>query len=674
LKYSRRKGGEGEEEEGVWDDIDGVLKGSARARRSARRGGRGIKEDEKESGEVDRADDTRVVVESAGLEDGNGGRSMANGTAEDGQELAGALGTVLMPSARARRRSNRTDHAGNGGEGGDGQLLGDLAATTSTRLKARTKLEKRKPASERKRVTLNGDRHERAEAAKLDHGELVDEPDAMDLDTREDPTLEEVLTRSSIEAGTKHPMMKHDSKFAQLKAIVYEKLTQRRPVPLSGLDGEYEKVHHLIEQTVTAGEGNSMLIIGARGSGKTTLVNQAMSNLIREHSASFHVIRLNGFIHTDDKLALREIWRQLGREMEIEEDGTGKSYADTLAKLLALLSHPAELSGEETEAVAKSIVFIIDEFDLFALHPRQTLLYNLFDVAQSRKAPIAVLGLTTRIDVAESLEKRVKSRFSHRYVHLSLAKSLTGFQEICKAALTISQEELNFDGRAALLDTPSKTPQKGQKPVKAAPNVGLLTSWNRSVDELFADQTFISTMLTPHFYRSKSIGAVLASMLIPIAGLESSTDLTSSILTQPGLHTLSPPDSSLSLIQSLSDLQLALLIATARLDILHDADTANFGLAYAEYSTLVSKVRVQSASSGAIASGAGSRVFSKNVARGAWEGLVEMGLLVPVLGGHGIMGGVARGMVRCDVSLEEIGEVVRGMGVGATVERWCRQL
>ncbi|KAK3044853.1 hypothetical protein LTS18_000177, partial [Coniosporium uncinatum] len=191
---------------------------------------------------------------------------------------------------------------------------------------------------------------------------------------------------------------------------------------------------------------------------------------------------------------------------------------------------------------------------------------------------------------------------------------------------------------------------------------------------LFADRTFISTILTPYFYRSKSIGAVFASMLIPIANLESLSELTSSILKEAGLHTLSPPDSYLSLIPSLSDLQLALLIATARLDILHDADTANFGLAYAEYSALVSKARVQSASSGAIASGAGNRVFSKSVARGAWEGLVEMGLLVPVLGGQGAVTGVAGGMVRCDVSLEEIGEVARGMGVGGTVERWCRQL
>lgn len=48
-----------------------------------------------------------------------------------------------------------------------------------------------------------------------------------------------------------------------------------------------------------------------------------MDNLSLEHREKFHVVRLNGFIHTDDKLALKEIWRQLGREME-DDDMTTK--------------------------------------------------------------------------------------------------------------------------------------------------------------------------------------------------------------------------------------------------------------------------------------------------------------------------------------------------------------
>jgi len=55
---------------------------------------------------------------------------------------------------------------------------------------------------------------------------------------------------------------------------------------------------------------------------------------------------------------------------------------------------------------SKSVVFILDEFDLFALHHNQTLLYNLFDVAQSAQAPICVVGLTTRLVCLASLYYR----------------------------------------------------------------------------------------------------------------------------------------------------------------------------------------------------------------------------------------------------------------------------
>lgn len=117
-----------------------------------------------------------------------------------------------------------------------------------------------------------------------------------------------------------------------------------------------------------------------------------------------------------------------------------------MASLLALLSHPSEILGTDEGVTSQSIVFIIDEFDMFASHPRQTLLYNLFDVAQSRKAPIAVLGCTTRLDVVEMLEKRVKSRFSHRYVYLSLPKSLPAYWQVCRQGLVVESDEAAKEG------------------------------------------------------------------------------------------------------------------------------------------------------------------------------------------------------------------------------------
>lgn len=56
-----------------------------------------------------------------------------------------------------------------------------------------------------------------------------------------------------------------------MQKLVLDKLTGQRRLKLYGLDEEYRKVYQVAEQTVLAGEGNSMLVIGARGCGKTAV-------------------------------------------------------------------------------------------------------------------------------------------------------------------------------------------------------------------------------------------------------------------------------------------------------------------------------------------------------------------------------------------------------------------
>lgn len=483
-----------------------------------------------------------------------------------------------------------------------------------------------------------------------------------------------------------------------IKSVVLGRLTGRRAMRLIDLDEEHKKVHHLLEQTVVAGEGNSMLVIGARGTGKTALVNTIVKDLAREHQDSFHVIRLNGFIHTDDKLALREIWRQLGREMDIEEEETGqiKNYADTLATLLALLSHPteqgviAENGAEATSEIAKSVVFIMDEFDLFATHARQTLLYNLFDIAQARKAPIAVLGLTTRVDAAESLEKRVKSRFSHRYVHLSLPKNMPALTSICEAALQVEYEDLDFEERTRLAKLSTRTistPSKRGTPAstKKSNYMDTLTAWNAAVTTLLNTPTTIAT-LTNLYHTSKSAPSALTSFLLPVAQMQVFTTLSAGIPKNPGQRmppiapiTLLPPDSKLIHLPTLPTLPLTLLIAAARLSIILDTPLTNFNMTYAEYLSIAQRARIAGLSTAST-----GRVWGREVAREGWEVLIERRLLVSAIGGAGAAGGqAARGneMWRVDVALEEIEGAMLGGGGSTAREdieegllRWCREI
>lgn len=252
-----------------------------------------------------------------------------------------------------------------------------------------------------------------------------------------------------------------DEPMAKIKLQVLERLTSSGLTPITHLEKEYNTLHSLLTATISAGESNSLLLLGSRGSGKSLLVEHALHDLEQQFRGDFHVVRLNGFVQTDDKLALREIWRQLGREMAVSEDETGQvsSYADTMASLLTLLSHAEDLDDPDAMAVdgaddtvgktAKSVIFVMDEFDLFTTHPRQTLLYNLFDIAQARKAPIAVVGCSTRTDVVDLLEKRVKSRFSHRWLHVPAIKTLAGFEEALATCICLpvdGKEAINVSG------------------------------------------------------------------------------------------------------------------------------------------------------------------------------------------------------------------------------------
>ncbi|RCI10401.1 hypothetical protein L249_4392 [Ophiocordyceps polyrhachis-furcata BCC 54312] len=466
-----------------------------------------------------------------------------------------------------------------------------------------------------------------------------------------------------------------DQHLRSLQRVLLDRCCGRRRIRMIGLEECYDKARQLVEQTVVAAEGNSMLLIGPRGCGKTTMMENMMVDLSREHRHLFHVVRLSGFIHTDDKVALKEIWRQLGKEMEVEDELVNRTnYADTLASLLALLSHPSEITGRDEGGVtSQSVVFIIDEFDMFAGHGRQTLLYNLLDIAQSRKAPIAVVGCTTRLDVVEMLEKRVKSRFSHRCIYVSPPRSLAGFWQVCRQGLVVEWPDVGAEGIDAGVE--------GWDEFHAY--------WSRKIEELYEQRSF-QDLLRYHFYTTKSAAAFMAEWVLPLTQLSatktmdllrccgeegdfSTTTTTTTTVVGP------PPRSRLEpLLSTLSDLDLGMLIAAARLDVVADTSTVNFAMAYDEYGSLVARQRLQSATSGLLASGGGG--VGEGVAAVAWERLISLGLLASVTGGAGTgksggggggQGGLEGRMWRVEVKLEEIPGAVE---LSPVLGRWCREM
>ena len=147
-------------------------------------------------------------------------------------------------------------------------------------------------------------------------------------------------------------------------------------------------------------------------------------------SSKYYRVVINGLFHQDDKICLRTIVKQLNVQVggEIYESG---SFADKLNLILTTLN-----KGDFNTA---PVIFILENMDLLAEHPKQILLYNLFDISQSSKSPILVVGLTSRIDTLLLLEKRVKSRFSHRMIDFYPQFTLQEYMDIIKRLLMLDK-------------------------------------------------------------------------------------------------------------------------------------------------------------------------------------------------------------------------------------------
>lgn len=90
------------------------------------------------------------------------------------------------------------------------------------------------------------------------------EEERMETDFDEDIVLDEVFDDlPEIEGLEDH--------LRNMQRVLLERLTGQRRIKLRGHATEMQNVHQVVEQTVLAGEGNSMLVIGARGSGKSTV-------------------------------------------------------------------------------------------------------------------------------------------------------------------------------------------------------------------------------------------------------------------------------------------------------------------------------------------------------------------------------------------------------------------
>ncbi|XP_042716807.1 origin recognition complex subunit 4 isoform X2 [Chrysemys picta bellii] len=342
---------------------------------------------------------------------------------------------------------------------------------------------------------------------------------------------------------------------SQVQRILRERFCHQCPNgKLFGVQLQYKHLLELLKRTTIHGESNSALIIGPRGSGKTMLLNHVLKELmevkqVRENLLQVH---LNGLLQTNDKIALKEITRQLQMENVVGDKVFG-SFAENLAFLLDALK-----KGDRDSSCP--VLFILDEFDLFVHHKNQTLLYNLFDISQSAQTPVTVIGLTCRQDILELLEKRVKSRFSHRQIYLMNSFDFKQYLRIFKEQLYLPAEFL-------------------YKP--------FIQKWNKNVQSLSEDRT-VQDVLRNHFHCSKDLRSLHMLLMLALSSITISHPfMTGSDLLEASK--LCRMDSKANIVHGLSVLEICLIIAMKHLNDVYEGEPFNFQMVYNEFQKFIQR-------------------------------------------------------------------------------------
>ncbi|KAI8894890.1 origin recognition complex subunit 4 C-terminus-domain-containing protein [Globomyces pollinis-pini] len=372
---------------------------------------------------------------------------------------------------------------------------------------------------------------------------------------------------------------------SEIEATKNALLNQLKRIPPVDLQQQTDSLSQILKNSISLGHGNSVLLLGPNNSGKTLVVDHVLASFPPN---SFSVIRLNGLMHTDDKLALTSITRQLNLQAEILVDLPG-SFSDKLAYVLGSL--------DNGDSATIPIVFVLDGLDLFATHPKQLLLYNLLDMSQNAQTPVIVVGISSRLDTLASLEKRVRSRFSHRIIHFYLSKTIESFTEIAKHALAIQESNTTI-------------------------NSNYKFQFNSSLKEFFKSKSVCNT-IDELFSLSKDVTTLLQLCINTIHNLNPENPFPN-----PNIFTFSATlyqqDQQIMTLNELSLLETCLVIAIKNV-LRSQHESFNFEMVYEEYREFVRRVIT-------LGRGVGQINFTKKVALNAFEQLQAIGILKPTTG------------------------------------------
>uniref|UniRef100_A0A8D2MYH9 Origin recognition complex subunit 4 n=1 Tax=Zonotrichia albicollis TaxID=44394 RepID=A0A8D2MYH9_ZONAL len=297
---------------------------------------------------------------------------------------------------------------------------------------------------------------------------------------------------------------------------------------------EQQHLLELLRRTTVHGESNSALLIGPRGSGKSALLNHVLKDLremeqVRENLLEVH---LNGLLQTNDSVALKEITRQLQLENVVGDKVFVSDSPD-----------PPNLSWGSVWWFLKK--------------------ENKFRIPFSRKSELLLeneFRIPVQFDILELLEKRVKSRFSHRQIYLLNSFDFKQYMKIFKKQLSLPAE---------------------------FPDESFAQKWNNNV-QLLSEDRAVQGVLQSLFQHSKDLRSLHSLLMLACSAVSVHHPLpTAADLQEAGRQ--HSTDSKANIVHGLSVLEICLIIAMKHLNEVYDGEPFNFQMVYNEFQKFIQR-------------------------------------------------------------------------------------
>lgn len=311
----------------------------------------------------------------------------------------------------------------------------------------------------------------------------------------------------------------------------------------------------LLVGAISGGHNFSLLLLGDHGVGKTMVLDAALKNIDLQfnkqpNNAAFLVVRLDGAVHSDDRLAFQEMARQLCRGMN-SSFSQAAAFDQNIDFLRDILKH--------LQCARKSVVFVLDELDQYVRRSKQLVLYNLLDALQHGEVQAAFIGVTACHDVKELMEKRVRSRLSDRKIVVPPLGKEAGErpQDLLQGWLSLPAVPDPDDNAQAVELNASLAAAMDQPRMQAG--LQRLSAYGRS----------------PRYCQEVALRALMRARLASGDSLDVPVQLAHVMEDMNAHESLGP------VVAQLSVLQLSLLVAMAKLDS-RGQNTFNFAMVAAE--------------------------------------------------------------------------------------------